>query len=256
MQTLSYDGSFDGLLSAVFHVYAAKIPPETVRLSSGGRQNSLFGGHLDIATRADHAERVFARLHRGVGRAGMRRLLYGFLSNHEDMPAAFLRIVGLILAAAPRLNPLTDYGHPDIMQWSRWVKAVSREKHQMEAFVRFEEYENGLFLARIEPLYDVLPLILPHFCRRYPQQHWAVYDLARGYGAVWQNGQTSRISGLDLDSGSLNRAGAETHYQNLWRRYFRSTTIRSRLNPKLHRQQMPVRYWRYLTEKQPDQQPE
>lgn len=252
MHTLCYDGSFDGLLSAVFHIYAAKIPPQQAHLTTNAAQTDLFGSQTVIATDAAHAGRVFARLEQTVGRRGMHKLLHGFLSNHADMPDTFLRIVSLIVSAPPRRNPLADYGHPDIMQWAYWIKAVSREKHHMEAFVRFEEYENGLFLAQIEPRYDVIPLILPHFCRRYPQQYWAIYDNGRGYGAVWHQQTLSRISELDTQSDSLNPAAAEAQYQKLWRRYFQSTTIRSRINPKLHRQQMPARYWRYLTEKQPE----
>ena len=39
-------------------------------------------------------------------------------------------------------------------------------------------------------------------------------------------------------------------FQQLWKTYFKSTTIKERLNPRKHKQDMPVRYWKYLTEKQ------
>ena len=39
--------------------------------------------------------------------------------------------------------------------------------------------------------------------------------------------------------------------QVLWQRYYNAVTIRSRNNPALHRRQLPRRYWRYLTEKNP-----
>ncbi|MBV3583540.1 DUF4130 domain-containing protein, partial [Phocaeicola dorei] len=32
--------------------------------------------------------------------------------------------------------------------------------------------------------------------------------------------------------------------------YFKSICIKERWNPQKHRQDMPVRYWKYLTEKQ------
>ncbi|HBK40409.1 MAG TPA: DNA metabolism protein, partial [Porphyromonadaceae bacterium] len=40
----------------------------------------------------------------------------------------------------------------------------------------------------------------------------------------------------------------ETFFQQMWKEYFKSTTIKERINLKLQRQHMPRRYWRYLTE--------
>ena len=43
----------------------------------------------------------------------------------------------------------------------------------------------------------------------------------------------------------------ENAYQDLWRVYFKSTNIVERRNLKLHYQHVPLRYWKYLSEKQP-----
>jgi probable DNA metabolism protein len=42
----------------------------------------------------------------------------------------------------------------------------------------------------------------------------------------------------------------EQLFQKLWKAYFKSLTIKERINPKLQRQHLPKRYWKYLTEKQ------
>lgn len=42
----------------------------------------------------------------------------------------------------------------------------------------------------------------------------------------------------------------ERLFQDLWRAYVKSTAIMERLNPRKQRQDMPVRYWKYLTEMQ------
>jgi len=44
-------------------------------------------------------------------------------------------------------------------------------------------------------------------------------------------------------------ASEEYEYQTLWNDYFKSTNIASRINPKLHTQHVPKRYWKYLSEK-------
>ena len=38
--------------------------------------------------------------------------------------------------------------------------------------------------------------------------------------------------------------------QDLWRTYFKAICIRERLNPRKQLNDMPRRYWKYLTEKQ------
>lgn len=254
--TLLYDGSFDGLLSTVFAVYAAKYPPEAVHISADPGDTDLFGHTVAVAASAQHAARVLDRLQRQLGRRGIQTLMYGFLSAGKDMPDTFLRIVRLALAQPHRSDILGDYGHPDVMQWAQWVKAVGREKHHMEAFVRFEEYRiagetEPLYAARIEPQFDVLPLIAHFFRKRYADQQWLVFDVGRGYGVYCDKTGLHRISDLNLASEQAALSERERQYQKLWRRYFKSAAIASRANPRLQRQMMPQRYWRYLTEKQP-----
>lgn len=245
---IQYDGSFDGLLSAVFYVYARKIPLDDLRIRSSEAPVGLFDDADVVTTDAEHAARVFTRLQKSLTRRGMITLLYGFLSNDDAMPDTFLRIVRRTLAETR--NPLHDYGAAEIVRWMGWVKSVGREKHHMEAFVRFEAHDDGLYFARIEPRHDVLPLIMPHFCRRFPTMRFAIYDTARGYGIYHQDKQLQRIGELDDKNRTDTVSADEAFYRALWRQYFSSTTITSRINRKLQRQHMPQRYWKYLTEKQ------
>jgi probable DNA metabolism protein len=42
----------------------------------------------------------------------------------------------------------------------------------------------------------------------------------------------------------------EKFFQDLWKTYFKAICIQERLNPRKYKQDMPVRYWKLLTEKQ------
>jgi len=55
------------------------------------------------------------------------------------------------------------------------------------------------------------------------------------------------ITGM-LDESLMDKD--EKLFQQLWKTYFKSITIKERLNPRKHKQDMPVRYWKYITEKQ------
>ena len=42
----------------------------------------------------------------------------------------------------------------------------------------------------------------------------------------------------------------EKLFQQLWKTYFKAICIKERLNPRKHKQDMPIRYWKHMTEKQ------
>ena len=52
------------------------------------------------------------------------------------------------------------------------------------------------------------------------------------------------ITGM-LDESLMDKD--EKLFQQLWKTYFKAICIKERMNPRKHRQDMPVRYWKYLT---------
>ena len=132
-----------------------------------------------------------------------------------------------------------------------------REKHRMEAFVRFEKTQDELFHATIEPDMDVLPLIAAHFTKRYADQRWLIYDQRRRYGLYYDLTRTDVVQfeqpkaqkSADVSATVLDER--EPLFKLLWQAYFDHVNIPERKNLKLHRRHMPLRYWRYLSEKQP-----
>ena len=133
---------------------------------------------------------------------------------------------------------------------------VHREKHRMEAFIRFKKSADGMFFAIIHPDYNVIPLLANHFKNRYADQPWIIYDKKRKYGIHYDLNSVREISIQQIDSKTaLTKSDEilidekENLYQQLWKDYFKSTNITERKNTKLHVQHVPKRYWRYLTEK-------
>lgn len=57
------------------------------------------------------------------------------------------------------------------------------------------------------------------------------------------------ITGM-LDESLMDKD--EKLFQQLWKTYFKAICIKERMNPRKHRQDMPVRYWKYLTESKVD----
>ena len=83
-----------------------------------------------------------------------------------------------------------------------------------------------------------------------------LYDLKREYGYYYDLKEATEVrfeeKEAHLLSGLLGEElmdADEKLFQQMWKTYFKSIAIKERLNPKLHRQHMPARFWKYMPEK-------
>src|SRR5690606_25265234 len=128
-------------------------------------------------------------------------------------------------------------------------KQMHREKHRMEAFIRFQRTIDGLYVAPISPDFNVLPLIVQHFENRYADQSWLIYDIKRHYG-VYYDLQKVELVSLEGQPDGMRKGQlspeiiteVEPLYQELWQAYFDHVNIPERKNLKLHLRHMPKRY--------------
>lgn len=121
----------------------------------------------------------------------------------------------------------------------------------MKGLVRFAKVEDDLYLALINPRFDVLPLIRRHFEKRYADQRWIIFDAVRGYGLFFDMQETREVRPCFGSLPSWTGAGQimDDASRQLWKTYFTAANIAERQNPKLHLRYLPRRYWRYLPEK-------
>ena len=97
-----------------------------------------------------------------------------------------------------------------------------------------------------------------HFKKRFADQEWIIFDIKRRYGLYYDlrkvNEVTFEKSVLDaVTTGSLSEDKAsenEVFFKDLWKIYFQHLAIKERFNPKLQKQMMPVRFWKYISEMQ------
>ncbi|GAA0872126.1 TIGR03915 family putative DNA repair protein [Gangjinia marincola] len=252
---LSYDGSFDGLLSALFMVFEERLDKVTIKKKSH-LQDSLFSKKVEVISNSQNAARVWDGMTKYMGTAARHKLYMCFLS---ELPCVEDHILGYVRYAIAREENIDqDYSNADVLKVSQVTKMVGREKHRMEAFIRFKLSKDNIYFATVEPDFDVLPLITKHFEGRYADQRWLIYDLKRSYGVYYNLDKAETIT-LDLDqsliSGGSNKryfSPKEYDFQELWKDYFASTNIKARKNMKLHLRHVPKRYWKYLIEKQVD----
>ena len=254
MQAVVYDNSFKGWLSAVFDVYEHRLQQVEV-YKEENYQPHVFGSMHLVHTGEDKAARVWRGLRKKLPQPALDRLHHVWLSELPGIETTMLLFVQYVFDSTGSVEH--DYSNPAVIKLSQVAKKVHREKHRMEAFVRFQLTSDDLYYAIIEPDFNVLPLISDHFEHRYADQRWLIYDSRRRYGIYYD---LHTVEVVEISFGEDNPAGRnisavyneqELLYQHLWQRYFKSVNIASRKNTRLHIQHMPRRYWKYLPEKKP-----
>lgn len=250
MTIIQYDGSWPGLLTAIFEVYEYKLADTKIVKGAEAVQQSLLAKHHQVYTDETKAERVKKGVVGKVGAKAWQELYLAYLSEMDDAADLILRVVQYYIDAVMKVSK--NYAHEDILRLKQINKSVSRERHRFKAFVRFKRLQDGLYFAKIEPDFNVLPLIVKHFKDRYADQSWLIYDVKRGYGVLYDQSSVTEVQFDELPTDQEVGLFSDEHeplYDDLWRRYFKSTNITERKNTKLHLQHVPKRYWKYLNEK-------
>lgn len=237
----SYDGTFDGFLCCVFESFLQKEMPEAI-ITDDAPQLSLLPVK-NIATEPDKSARVAAALPRRMGEEAAGQVNLCYLTCLEDKEMVMLDFIQQGFQYGPEvLNRLTD----DTVHTIRHaVGRLTGESHLLKGFIRFSDYD-GMLISVIHPKNMVLPLLREHFCDRFCNEHFVIYDENHGMGLVYRpyEYRIVPIDDLTLREPDEN----ELRYQELWRQYYDTIAIKARNNPVCRRNHMPKRYWDYMTE--------
>lgn len=253
MIVFRYDKTFEGLLTAVFDAYSRKSRPD--KLLSENEVEPLFTENIyTVITQEEKSTRVWNALQKKMSRLAFNMLTYTWLAEEEGRDELMFRYICKILDSKYSIE--TNFGDNDVLKMHKLAKQVSHEKHYMVQFVRFQKAADDIFFAPVAPAHNVLPLCIEHFKDRFSDQKWVLYDTKRHYGYYYDLKTIEEIT-LDDDShllgGKLDEklmAEDEKLFQDLWKGYFKALTIKERINLRKQRQDMPRRFWKYLTEKQ------
>jgi probable DNA metabolism protein len=243
------DGSFEGLLCAIFKAYSNGRTPDAIEASCR-EQRQLFDQYMIIATDPSTASRVWKKLKEYMGGKRRQTLFHAYLSGHPGLETLIYRRIADVIAGYR--NPAAQRDLSTAIQIDKLSQKVRREAHRMKGFIRFRHIDDHRYLALIAPRYDVLPLIRQHFASRFADQKWIIYDTVRNYGICYdlQHTRELQVDKAAIISAASNESSDEQLTRTRWRRYYDAVNIQQRNNPKLHVRQLPRRYWQYLPEKQ------
>ena len=252
----SFDGTMDGLLTAVFEAFSLHEEPEQL-LKEGDALPLFCDYNYQVTTDEEKARRVWTGLEKRLSREAMKLISVSWLSELQELNTPLF----LYICKVFRQGDISrNFADTDVLTVTNIARRVLHEQLRMKQFIRFQKAKDGTYLAVVSPDHNVLPLITDHFSDRFNDQPWLIYDARRHYGFHYDGQQVIRITfedegavPFDLTNGKLQidvLSSDDQLLQDLWRTYFKAICIKERMNPRKQLKDMPRRYWKYMTEKQ------
>ena len=206
---------------------------------------TLFASR-SIQTNRAHADRVFRKVKK-LSPYAAELLQKCFLTCLPEKELYLYQFISKLLKDGPSFlrNFSDDTLHPIITA----VRHLTGEAHLLKGFVRFSEL-NGVLGSEIEPKNRVLPLLRSHFCARYLNESFFIYDRTHREALFYSAG---RAMICPLDSFQMAPPDeSEAQYRLLWKRFYDTVAIKERENPRCRMTNMPKRFWNTMTEFQDD----
>lgn len=239
-----YDGSFDGLLTSIYEAFYAKEKPTDIIREEGFRENFLVE-KVYIKTDPEKARKVYSAIENKISPESLRRVFYAYLSELPDSGMVILRYLQLGFKIGSYVD--LNLANEDVLNMDKISRLVGKERHRITGILRFKKIKEEILYARVEPDHNIIALVAPHFKERLKGENFIIHDTKREIG-VFYNKKEWIVKDIERLDPFLVKDSEEI-YEDLWRTYFKSISIQTKTNPKLQKRNMPMRYWKYLTEK-------
>ena len=246
-----YDGSLEGLLSAIFLAYERHEQPLDI-VPERLYEPRLMQSSIVVETDFERADRVRRGIVRSCGKAAFNAVVRASTCDGYDKGTVIYRFVRYAMSRPDSLRgvpALDELANPAVRDLHGLLTFVRNESERMRQFVRFAHLENGVWYARVSPDASVVPLIMDYFADRLNDQPFIIYDEAHHLAGVYDGTSWQLVEG---DAVNVPPAtDRDRLMQEAWKSFYDALSIDARYNPELRRHFMPVRLWRNLTEMQP-----
>lgn len=268
-----FDGTLEGLLSAVFYAYQAGEDPQDIDTLT--RLQPRLGQTIrTIDTSISSALRLQRGISRVCGADIFDLIKHASLSDAPQTPYAIYAFIRYALATQKHhpctscnkrhscsrttscralqnksysASPLrNEHAHTITGPILRLERAVLNERHRMKQFLRFEQTAQGVWFAKCNPNANVVPLLMDYFQARFGTESFVIYDEIHHVAGIcdgkdWQLVQTNA---LNIPAQTQN----ELLMQAAWKCFYDAVSIDARYHPELRRQFMPKRFWKNICE--------
>lgn len=238
-----YDGSFDGLFSAIHGAYYNRENPKAI-VCENEWQQELFCEVRIIENDSKKAKAVRDAISKKISPNALFNIHRVFLSNEPTRSTIIFNYVKIGFKMGAKVDMfLSD---ETVSNVKRIALRVSREACRMREFVRFSKMENGVMFAKISPDNNVLSMICPYFADRLCTLPWVICDTKRSIAAIYDTKKWI-VTEYEKEK-NAREADGEMAYKHLWKTFYDTISIESRKNERLQMQCMPKKYRKNMTE--------
>lgn len=241
--------SLESIFTAIYRVYEDRRRPEDACLVLHD-EPLLFAEDVRVQPDTGSYLKVMSTLNRRFGEKDYRTLCLALASVDDEKAQAVYRTVALGLAGhCPPGHLFDSLSDPHVMKAFSLARTVGREEEHLKGFLRFQETEAGILYADMGPVNNVLTFIMPHFADRLSTENFVVHDAGRDFFGVHPAGKRwYLLSGEETRKPNPSLSREERQYRQLFGRFVQSIAIGERNNPALQRNNMPLRYQKYMVE--------
>lgn len=234
-----YDGSFEGLLTAVYTAVYSRIIPRGIGVLKTG-QLSFDTEYIEVETNRNFARRVYDALYRKIGALGLRRLYYVFLSNGHDKDTIIYKYMMLGFKNGEKTNfALADSTVGDAFTLS---EGVSRETERFRKNLRFSVMDWGVQYGEFESEHCLLPALMPFFINKNKTTPFILHDNTHKLCGVYDS-RDWHVSMTDFLSPPGSALFKEDE-DRMWRAFFQNVVPKRVPQIPIHRQNMPCQYFK------------
>lgn len=234
------DGSEDCFYTAVFDAYKNE---NCIITSQGDVQLGLGYELIEVERDENKAERVKRKLN--LLDAGALNDIKLVLKSCDPLKEniAFKYVKLIVKNGGAVRNMQAD---PRVLEATDVISKVTGETHRMKGFLRFMENADGVLYAPYSPDNDITDMLSVHFAERLGGQKFVIHDVKRKIAALYDGNE---IIMTRVEDAEIYLSEYEKYFEDLWKQYYKSVNILSRPHEKQMKGYMPVRYWKFLPEK-------
>lgn len=243
MKDYVYDGSFEGLLTAIFEANTCKDKINIIEEIN--YTPSFLNERITVTTDMKKFTRVYNSIQDNLGDTVLTNVYHLYLCSIPDSKTLIFNYLKLCYKYGTRINLAKN--NDIIILVDKYCRKVNIEAERFTGFVRFKELSSMTFYSSIEPDHNILPLLINHFKTRFSDQNFIIHDTKRELAIIY-NKENAIITNLSKEDGKYLNSCPTSIYESLWKTFYKSINIEERRNLRQQKLFMPKRYWKNITE--------
>lgn len=245
------EDSIEGILTGIYDAWASVHRHEENRIevcTGEWEVPRLFAEYIDVVPDGEKSEKVQRSVRLRISEEAYEMMMKTLLSQDTEKGEMIYRF--LIYAFREGARACRSYGNPWTMRMFEAVRNYDNESHHLKGFLRFDEQENGLLVARYAPKNNIMGDLMEHFSERMNGENFMILDENRHIAGIHRKGSAWFVYRLSQEEYRefSDAYKEEDTYSALWKIFHRRIAIAERENVVLQRNNLPLRFRPYMTE--------